>query len=408
MIQPDRFGRSYLRLALEINKHIEGYVDAYFGPPALQAEVEAAPPQPPATLLDEVDRVRAAIPHQDPARQAYLMTTLRALESTVRLLNGETFDYLDEVQQLYDVRPQKVDESVFQEAHQELDGLLPGKGNVAQRLEARRRRYEVSQDQLLPLLEAVRAETQQRTAALVDLPESENIEIQLTADQPWTAYNWYLGNGRSRIEFNTDIPKSALKLTDTMAHEGYPGHHTESSLKEARLYREKGYGEQAAMLLHSPAAVIAEGIATTAVEIIFPDDSHHQWNVDVLLPAAQLATGAEPAAQMRRLARATRALRYVTGNAAILYHTNQLNREQTIDYIQTYALSNPKRAQKSFSFLSHPLFRSYVFTYTQGYDLIAQAAENGDKRTIFRRLLTEQILPSQLASLQTNGATKGD
>jgi hypothetical protein len=408
MMQLDRFGRSYLRLTLEINKHIEGYVDAYFGPPALQAEVEAAPPQPPATLLDEVARARDAIPHQDPARQAYLVAILRALEGTIRLLNEETFDYLDEVQQLYDVCPQMADESVFQKVHKELDGLLPGQGPVAQRLEARRQRYQVSQDRLLPLLELVRVETQRRTAALVDLPEDENIEIQLTADQPWNAYNWYLGNGRSLIEFNTDIPKSALKLISTMAHEGYPGHHTELSLKEARLYREKGYGEQAVMLLHSPVAVIAEGIATTAVEIIFPDDSHHQWNIDVLLPAAQLTTEAESATQMRHLAKAARTLRYVTGNAAILYHTNQLNREQTIDYIQTYALSTPERAQKSFSFLSHPLFRCYVFTYTQGYDLIAQAAENGDKRKIFRRLLTEQILPSQLASRQVNSAAKGD
>ena len=89
------------------------------------------------------------------------------------------------------------------------------------------------------------------------------------------------------------------------------------------------------------------------------------------------------------------ALRYVSGNAAILYHTGRLNREQTIDYIQTYGLVSPERAAKSFSFLSHPLYRSYVFTYSVGYDLIHAAA---DPAAIFRRLLTEQVLPSQLAA----------
>ncbi|HEX6384765.1 MAG TPA: hypothetical protein VF177_08860, partial [Anaerolineae bacterium] len=259
-------------------------------------------------------------------------------------------------------------------------------------------RYYLKPDQVLPLVDLARAETRQRTAAFVDLPEDERVEVRLTSNQPWGAYNWYLGDGRSLIEFNTDMPIVALGLVGTFAHEGYPGHHTEAVLKEKRLYRGKGYAEQAAMLLHSPAAVIAEGIATTAIEIIFPEDSHHQWNVEVMLPAAQIEP-AETAAEMARIAIALKALRYVSGNAAILYHSGRHNREQMIEYIETYALSTPERAQKSFSFLSHPLYRSYVFTYTQGYDLIEQAAANGSKQEIFRRLLTEQVLPSQLAAV---------
>jgi hypothetical protein len=204
-----------------------------------------------------------------------------------------------------------------------------------------------------------------------------------------------LGNGRSLIEFNTDIPVSALGLLGTFAHEGYPGHHTEALLKERLLYHEKGYAEQAVALLNSPAAVISEAIATTASEIIFPNGSEYEWTVDVILPAAGIDTG-ETAVQMRRIAQAANTLRYITGNAAIQYHTGQLTKEQTIDYIKTYALAPPERAEKSFSFLSHPLYGSYLFTYTEGYDLITQATNNGDKLPLFRRLLTEQILPSQL------------
>jgi hypothetical protein len=215
------------------------------------------------------------------------------------------------------------------------------------------------------LLELARAETRQRTAALFDLPPDEDVEVRLTNNQPWGAYNWYLGNGRSLIEFNTDIPVSALGLIGTFAHEGYPGHHTESLRKEKHLYRAKGYGEQAAMLLHSPAAGIT------------PDMT---------------------AGEMRRMAAASRRLRYVSGNAAVLHHSGRLNRQQTIDYIQTYGLSTAERAEKSFSFLTHPLFRSYTFTYTQGHDLIAKAAKDGSKQAIFGRLLSGQILPSQLES----------
>jgi hypothetical protein len=57
------------------------------------------------------------------------------------------------------------------------------------------------------------------------------------------------------------------------------------------------------------------------------------------------------------------------------------------------------RAEKSFSFITHPLFRAYTFTYTSGYDLIADAA-NGDKKPIFMRLLIDGILPSEINTLE--------
>ncbi len=391
----DNYGRSYLTLTLEINKHIDGYIDAYYGPDELKAAVEATPKQEPAALLDDVAALQASIPDDDPVRLAYLTAELRAIECTVRILNGEKFAYLDEVNRLYDISPQPVDESQFIAAGNELDTLLPGSGPITDRLAARRKLYELAKEQILPLLELARAEAHQRTAALFDLTGDNGFEVKLAENQPWGAYNWYLGNGRSLIEFNTDIPVSALWLISTFAHEGYPGHHTEAMLKERLLYHGKGYAEQAVALLNSPAAVISEAIATTASEIIFPDGSEYDWTVEVILPAAGIDTG-ETADHLRRIADAGNTLRYVSGNAAIQYHTGQLSKEQTIDYIQTYALATPERAEKSFSFLKHPLYGSYLFTYTEGYDLIAQAVENGDKLPLFRRLLTEQILPSQL------------
>ena len=92
MPQLDTFGVDYLRLTLEIDKHIDGYLDAYFGPAALRDEVRAAPLRPPADLLDDVDRLEERIPAGNPARAVYLAATLRAIECTVRMLAGETFD----------------------------------------------------------------------------------------------------------------------------------------------------------------------------------------------------------------------------------------------------------------------------------------------------------------------------
>ena len=396
----DLFSTDYLRLVLEIHAHhIDGYVDAYYGPEALKTEVEASPAKTSAELLDAVADLQARIPTTDPARQAYLAAGLRGIECTVRMLNGEAIAYLDEVYRIYDIRPELIDEARFTEAHKELDRALPvGKqgGSLGARLEAWRKMFEVETDKALPLLDLARVETRRRALAITDLPDDESVEVSLVKGQPWGAYNWYLGNGRSLIEFNTDMPLQATALIGTFAHEGYPGHHTEHLLKEKALYREKGYAEQAAMLLHSPAAVIAEGIATIALEMIFPEGDHHEWNVEYLLPAAKIATTPDMPEQLRRISNAGGDLRYVTGNAAILYHTGKLDREQAIDYIRTYGLVTAERAAKSFSFLSHPLYRSYIFTYSVGYSLIKATA---DPKQTFRQLLTEQILPSHLATI---------
>lgn len=393
--QLDAFGRDYLRLTLEIDKHIDGYIDAYYGPEALKAEVSTSTKKPATALIDAVAKLQDHIPDADPSRAAYLTGVLRAIDCTTRILNGETLDYLDEIERIYDIRPVLVDETVFQEAHQALDPLLPACAGMSlgDRLTTWRKQFEVSGEGVVPLLELARSECRVRTLQYVELPDDESVEIRLTNHQPWGAYNWYKGNAHSLIEFNTDIPLQVTGLINTFAHEGYPGHHTEHLLKENRLYRQRGYAEQAAALLHSPSAVIAEGIATTALEVIFPDTSHHEWNQTVMFPAAGLPDDGSLFDQIKNIEDITRPLRYVVGNAAILYHTGRLDQPQTIDYIHTYGLVPPERANKSFSFISHPLFRAYIFTYSAGYDLLHQAT---DLNATFLHLLSNQVLPSQL------------
>lgn len=397
MPQPTSFDRQFIELILEIDKHVGGYIDAYIGPPEMKQEAASRPVTPPLQLLSDCARLRDNIPNADPDRQAYLIASLRAAETTVRTLSGEEIPYMEEVQRIYDIMPQRVDEQVFLQAHKELDTYLPGSGSLASRLESWRSQYHIPNEKLLPALQLLAAETRKRTKDLVDLPQHESIEIAVVNDEPWSAYNWFKGNGRSLIEFNTDIPKSVLGLLSTMAHEAYPGHHTESTIKEEKFWLQRGYGEAAAMLLHSPAAVIAEGIATTSTEIIFPDRQELPWTIDQLMPTIPMAAQ-ETVEQIRHIEEAMQKMRWLSGNAAILFHTGQLSTDLTIEYLQTYGLSTPQRAQKTLSFITHPLYRSYPFTYTMGYELIGRASPSADKTDVFLNCLTGQVLPSQLAA----------
>ncbi|MEZ4516795.1 MAG: hypothetical protein R3C44_08145 [Chloroflexota bacterium] len=327
MTQPDAFGRDYLRLALSIDRHFPGYVDAYYGPSEIKEAVNSAELPSTPVLRELVSQLQASVPDGDPARSRYLQVTLDSMTCMLDLIDGIEVDYVDEVRRLYNVHPEPVSEDAFLEAHNMLDNALPPGPSLTERMNQHRQLFEIDPEDALSLIDLAQAETRNRTTGLVSLPDDESVEVRLTSNQPWGAYNWYLGSGRSLIEFNTDIPLSGAALLGTFAHEGYPGHHTEALLKEEALYNQRGYAEQSAMILLSPAAVIAEGIATTALEMIFPEGSGYAWTRDVLLPAAGLNGAAREATeQSQAIGNALRQLRYVTGNAAIFYHSGRLSR----------------------------------------------------------------------------------
>ena len=64
------------------------------------------------------------------------------------------------------------------------------------------------------------------------LPDGEICDFELVTDKPWSGFNTYLGGLRSRVDINTDLPVLSLFLPHLVAHEAYPGHHTEHTRKE--------------------------------------------------------------------------------------------------------------------------------------------------------------------------------
>ena len=59
----------YLQLGLQLGRHVDGIVDAYYGPPELAAAVDAEPPVDPRTLVSEAETLafdpwHAAVEHR--------------------------------------------------------------------------------------------------------------------------------------------------------------------------------------------------------------------------------------------------------------------------------------------------------------------------------------------------------
>lgn len=181
-------------------------------------------------------------------------------------LIGEDIAWADEVERCLGVRPEPVDEDVFRASHARLDAVLPGTGDLSSRYNAWLDSAMVPPAMVPRAIDALQPELRRRTAQLIELPPGEGADFETVTGEVWQAFNSYRGELRSLVQVNEDLPITFTGLVDTVAHEAYPGHHTERVCKEQLLYRDEGRLETAVMIAAAPEALITEGIATNALE----------------------------------------------------------------------------------------------------------------------------------------------
>ncbi|HEX2292509.1 MAG TPA: hypothetical protein VHH55_04300 [Gaiellaceae bacterium] len=143
-------------------------------------------------------------------------------------------------------------------------------------------------------------------------------------------------------------------------------------------------------MIGAPQSLIAEGIAGLAIEMVVDDQDAYAAE---LFAEFGIDYDADTGREIRE---ARRPLERVMGNAALLVHEDGVSHEDAQAYIERWALASSERAAHNVSFITHPVWRSYVTTYADGYDL-CRAWVAGDPAR-FRRLLTEQLTPAELSS----------
>jgi hypothetical protein len=386
----------FVKVALALNEHIPGYVDAYIGPEAWMQESTQAGKRPLPELEDRVNELVKGISQMDgeEQRKDFLAAHVSAMQMSLRLLAGENLSLTEETQGLYDVSPAWKDESDFVEAHKLLDQALPAGGSLKQRMDDWKKSLEVPAETFKELLLWVTEQLREWTRQKFTLPEEECFDVELVSDQPWMAYNWFQGGYRSRIEINTDLPTQVTEPAELIAHEGYPGHHTEHCIKEAKLVRQMNYQEQFVTILNSPSCVIAEGIATLALETLLGDQDLEDWYREEILPRAGMSH--IDARRIVEVRRANQKIDGLWGNAAFMLHDQKKSTEEITSYLQRYGLHTDQETDHAMRFLSDPLSRSYTFTYFAGHDLLRELFAKKDRDTYFRRLLEEPVTPGQV------------
>ena len=395
---------AYIRLTLEAGTHEAEYVDAYYGPPALQ-DATKANPRSLAQLIAEARALTAAIDaalpsitiDSDRRRAVALRGMLIAADTRLQMLQGRKFAFNDEARGQFATVPDLKPLAHYDAILANLETLIPGAGPLAARVDAFNERYVIPKDRLQPVFDAAIAECKRRTAQYIQLPAGEMFVMEFVTGKPWSGYNYYKGNYKSLIQINTDLPIRISRAVDLGCHEGYPGHHVLNLMVEERMARKKGWKEYEVNPLYSPTSVLSEGSANYGIDLAFPAAERLAFERDTLYPIAGIDPKSAPA--FWKMQQMTEALSGARLTIAKMYLDGEITRPQAIELTQKYLLLSPARAEQSVKFTDH--YRSYVINYGWGKDLVRAYIERGNPDTTERwrrmeKILSEPTVPADL------------
>lgn len=402
-VDVDNIARQYTQLVLALGEHDSNYVDAYYGPQQLRDEAVARGMSA-SEIATEAKALLEKIDTQPPAdsdlrklRLHYLDKQIQALAfHAEHLTNGKKANFEAQAQALYDTTPPNYSLTDFDEVLAGIDELVPGEGNLTERVVAYRENFVIPADKLDSVFQRAIDECKQRTAAHISLPENEDFSLEYVQDKPWSGYNWYKGKAYSLIQINSERPIDISRAVDLGCHEGYPGHHTYNALLEHKLVDELGWQEFSVYPLYSPQSLIAEGTANYGITLAFPLEQKMEFERDVLYPLAGLdpAKAAEYAAFLKLMTK----LSYAGNEIARQYINGDIDGEQAVALLQQYSLNSEAEARQRLRFFD--TYGAYVINYNWGKDLvkdyIEQTDDQAERWARFSRLLTTPRVPSSI------------
>lgn len=400
-MRPSELIRDYLKLGLRFDRIEDGYVDAFTGDSLLRAEVDDEPSSQPAELALQAQRLLAAltdVPRRDgftDARADFIGAHLRALACAARKFAGEQVGFVEEVRDYFDVDISRGDPDRYRAAHVRLDEVLGGSGPLAERMEAHRVSEEIPPARLEECIHAFSSALRDIVRRTYPLPESETIVYEVVTDKPWSGFNYYEGEYRSTVAVNADLKQQMSNLPRLVAHESYPGHHTEHCRKEAGLVTAGGQAEQTIFLVNTPQCLMAEGLADLALYASV-GPGWGLWASEIYADLGLRFDGE----RAESLSEAAAALADVRQDAALMLHDEHRDVDDVVAYLRRWLLVDDARARQMIRFLASPLWRAYTSTYVEGYRLLRawlDARPAGvSLAERFGRLLDEPLIPSAL------------
>lgn len=395
----DDIALRYLLLGLRLGRHLPRLVDSYHGPAELSEAVDGEPLSPAAELHDEAMQLAgmaAELPADTATRRrrvSWLIAQVGAMGALARLAGGEEIGYVDLVEDLYDIEVQLEPDATFDTARRMLDSALPGSGSLRERLADHDSRGRVPPERIIALASELSARLRTRARAQLWLPERESLRIEAVRDVGWTIDAQFLGAGRSVVRINIDRPLTFGTLAELVAHEGYPGHHAEASVKDD-LLASVGHEELSLSMTLSPQGLVSEGMAGIGREVVMSDD---ELGSELQRLARSVDRRLDVASGLM-VQRARRLLAPALGNAAVALHRDGEPVDEVRSYLADVGLVSDERLDETISRLRDPVLRTQPFAHIEGRRLVSEWLEVHGQTRGFNRLLAEQQTPHALRS----------
>lgn len=405
----NNIAENYVKLVLKVGELDSDYVDAYYGPENWKPQDNLSAPADSEklrnycnaetdSLLNNLDALKDfKAKNIEALRYTFLYKQLLAVKAKLFMLGGGSFSFDEESKDLYDAVAPSYSKEHYQKILDEINNLLPGKGDLITRIEEYRKSFIIPKDKLNTVFTVAISECKKRTLDHIQLPANENFKIEYVNNKPWSGYNWYKGNYFSVIQINTDLPIYIDRAVDLAAHEGYPGHHVYNTLLEENLVKQNGWMEFTVYPLFSPQSLIAEGTANFGIQMIFPGHSRTEFEKNVLFPLAGL--NPDKAEKYYRILELVNKLSYSANEAARNYLDKKWDESEAVTWLMKYSLMSEERAKQRIKFIEK--YRSYVINYNLGQDIIKDYIEkNGGDNNNARRwsLYTELLSTPQTPS----------
>ena len=395
----DEIALRYLLLGLRLARHVPALVRSYYGPAELAEAVGTEPMTPVAELHDEAMQLAglaAELPVETAAqrrRAGWLLAQVGAMGALARQAGGEEIGLVDLVEELYDIELQLEPDATFEAARHMLDAAIPGGAPLRERIAALEESSIVSPERAIGLVSEFAARLRTRTRAQLWLPEREAVAFEPAHALSSGIDARHLGGGRSLVLVDIDRPISLAGLVEMAAHEGYPGHHAEASIKDALLVA-MGHWELTLVTALSPQALVSEGIAGIGREVVMSDE---ELGVELERLARLVDQRINPQAELT-LHRARRLLRPALGNAAVKLHRDGEPSDRVRSYLAEVALVPDRHLNETLGRLADGALRAEPFAHFEGRRLVSDWLELHGQTDGLARLLAEQQTPGSIRS----------
>jgi len=163
-LKMNSIAEGYVKLVLEVGKYDPLYVDAYYGPKEWKPREEnlTIDSTTNVKLISEADSLLNELEilseynatELETLRYRYLYKQLFAVKTKLIILSGSVLPFDLESRALYDVSPPETTEEDLQMIIDELDKILPGKGDASERITNFKKKFEVPKDKIATVFDA--------------------------------------------------------------------------------------------------------------------------------------------------------------------------------------------------------------------------------------------------------------